>query len=126
MLASIVQCIWFKHGDPDMKETSEVNMPSPAYTATLTHRPDGNVLLTLSMGKSLALRKVIDGDIVKSEQCVKALIHELVRDIKLASGDITWQGSESRWVKRELPTFTGNPLQLTAAKSLFSRRKIKD
>jgi len=108
-----------------MKVMNETCQPQPEYTATLTQRPDGNVLLTVSVGKTLALRKVLDSEAMRSEACLNALIHDLVRDIKLANGEVTWKGNESRWVKSKLPTFTGDPIQLTASKSLFMRRKIK-
>lgn len=108
-----------------MTKISEIYKAFPEHTVTLTPRPDGNVLLTLCMGEAPALRKVFAGEAVSSEKGVDALIRELMRDIKLASGDVTWEGADSPWVMAELPTFTGEPIQRTASKSLFSRRKVK-
>ena len=119
------QVIWLKHGGSEMSMINEACKSLPEYTATLTQRPDGNVLLTLRIDESLALRKVIDGKAISSETCVNALIHDLVRDVKLSGGNVRWNGKENNWVKAKLPTFTGEPIQLTASKSLFSRRKIK-
>ncbi|HZX16770.1 MAG TPA: DUF3509 domain-containing protein [Pseudomonas sp.] len=107
-----------------MTSGTESEQALAEYSVKLTHRPDGNMLLTLRTGKKLALRKVLDGELVKSKESISSLIDDLLRDIKLASGDIAWQGKENRWIKKELPTFTGAPIQLTASKSLFSRRKI--
>ena len=109
-----------------MKIINEIYNAFPGHTVTLTPRPDGNVLLTLCAGSAFSLRKVFPGEAVSSEKGVRALIMELTRDIKLASGEVTWEGQDSPWVKRDLPTFTGEPVQRTAAKALFSRREIKD
>lgn len=109
-----------------MKNISEIFNAFPGHTVTLTPRPDGNVLLTLCRGPVFILRKVFPGETISSEQGVHAIISELTRDLKLASGEVTWQGKDSHWIRRELPTFTGEPIQLTAAKTLFSRRELKN
>ncbi|MGG5872244.1 DUF3509 domain-containing protein [Pseudomonas peli] len=109
-----------------MKFINEIYNAFPGHTVTLTPRPDGNVLLTLCMGSVFTLRKVFPGEAVSSETGVHAIINELTRDLKLASGEVTWQGKDSPWIRRDLPTFTGEPIQLTAAKTLFSRREIKN
>lgn len=109
-----------------MKIINEIYNAFPGHSVTFTPRPDGNVLLTLCRGNIFTLRKVFPGETVRSETGVRAIINELTRDIKLASGEVTWEGNDSPWVKRDLPTFTGEPVQLTAAKTLFSRREIKN
>lgn len=109
-----------------MKIINEIYNAFPGHTVTITARPDGNVLLTLCTGNEIALRKVFPGEAVSSEQGVRALINELTRDIKLASGEAAWKGKNSSWANRELPTFSGKPIQLTAAKTLLSQRKGKD
>ncbi len=108
-----------------MKAINEIYNAFTEHTVTLTPRPDGNVLLTLYRGNVFTLRKVFSGETVSSEIGVRAIINELTRDIKLANGEVTWQGKDSPWVKRDLPTFTGEPIQLTAAKTLVSRRGLK-
>lgn len=109
-----------------MKIINEIYNAFPGHIVTLTPRPDGNVLLTLCMGNVFILRKVFPGETVSSETGVRGIINELTRDLKLASGEVTWQGKDSPWVRRDLPTFTGEPIQLTAAKTLFSRRELKN
>lgn len=112
-------------GESVVKVINEIYSAFPGHTVTLTPRPDGNVLLTLSTGNVFTLRKVFPGEAVSSAAGVQAIINELTRDLKLASGEVTWQGKGSPWVRRDLPTFTGEPIQLTAAKTLFSRRELK-
>lgn len=106
--------------------SNEGNQLSPEYTAAITSRPDGNILLTLRRGKKIALRKVLDEERLRSEKCINTLIRELVRDIKLASGDVSWREKKGLWAKGILPTFTGKSVQVTASKTLFLRRKINN
>lgn len=113
-------------GESVVKIINEIYNAFPDHTVTITPRPDGNVLLTLCRGKDFALRKVFPGEAVSSEQGIRALINELTRDIKLANGEVTWQGKNSLWANRDLPTFSGKPIQPTAAKTLLSLRKTKD
>ncbi|HSC84615.1 MAG TPA: DUF3509 domain-containing protein [Pseudomonas sp.] len=95
------------------------------HTATLTTRPDGSVLLTLSKGETILVRKVFGREIMQSEQSINSMIHELVWDVKLAKGEVKWKEKDCKLMTRKIPTFTGEAIQLTAAKALFGRRKLK-
>lgn len=97
----------------------------PGYTVSIKPRPDGKLLLSLDRKDRPTLRKAIDSDAVFCQQRVRCLIRELTRDIKLAAGEVSWKGEGNQWVRGELPTFTGGPIQVTAAKTLFARRAIR-
>jgi len=97
----------------------------PGYTVSITPRPDGKLLLTLDKDDHPTLRKAIDSDAVFCQKRVRGLIRELIRDIKLAAGEVSWKGEGNQWVRGELPTFTGGPIQVTAAKTLFARRALR-
>lgn len=97
----------------------------PGYEIAITPRPDGMLLLCLKHGDADPLRKAIDGDVVFCEQRVRRVIRELTRDLKLAAGEVSWKGEGNQWVRAELPTFTGDAIHFTAAKTLFARRAVR-
>ncbi|MHA6492036.1 hypothetical protein ACX0MV_02160 [Pseudomonas borbori] len=96
----------------------------PSHDVSITPRPDGRLLLTLCKDEQPAMSKVIDREVVLCERHVRGLIRDLLRDMKLASGEVCWNGEGNQWVSSDLPTFTGAPIHQTAAKTLFARRKI--
>ena len=59
------------------------------------------------------------------QERVRGLIRDVMREMKLASGEVTWKGEGNIWLSRDLPTFTGGPIQMTAAKTLVERRKLE-
>ncbi|MNP65618.1 hypothetical protein D3C76_1612240 [compost metagenome] len=69
--------------------------------------------------------KVIDSDALYSERHVHQAIRELQRDMKLEAGEVVWNGKGIDWVSRELPTYLGGPIHMTAAKTLVARRKLE-
>lgn len=95
----------------------------PSHEVAIKPRPDGKLLLTLSQGGQATLSKAIERDAVFCQQRVRAVIRDLLRDIKLASGEVSIAHG-SQWVLNDLPTFTGGPIQQTASKTLFARRKL--
>ncbi|MBD9481499.1 DUF3509 domain-containing protein [Pseudomonas sp. PDM14] len=96
----------------------------PGYDISIKPRPDGKLVLTLRDGGSQKMTscKVIERDVVFCEQRVRHLIHEVVREQKLAKGEALC-AQDGRWAS-ELPTFTGGPIQQTASKTLVARRRL--
>lgn len=80
----------------------------PQYGVELRSRPDGSLVLTLSKdGKSFS--KVIDGNVCANEQHAERVIHDILRDMKLAAREVTCHGMQSDWIHHELPTYYGGP-----------------
>ncbi|MNF56409.1 hypothetical protein D3C85_1118070 [compost metagenome] len=96
----------------------------PQYNVALNPRPDGSLLLTLSKDDK-SFSKVIDGNVCYSEQHAGHVIHELLRDMKLAAGEVTCRDTETDWVHHELPTYYGGAIYMTASKTLVTRRKLE-
>jgi len=96
----------------------------PHHEITLTPRPDGKFLLTVVKDGSTKFIRAIDHNAVTDETELRALAHEFERDEKLVSGEISWKGAGARWVRRQLPTFTGAPVSPTAAKMMWTRRNL--
>jgi len=96
----------------------------PDHEITLTPRPDGKFLLTVAKGGATQLCRAVDRHSVVDHNELRALAHELERDHKLVSGEVSWKGAGARWVRRKLPTFTGAPVSPTAAKMMWNRRNL--
>lgn len=96
----------------------------PGYDISIKPRPDGKLVLTLRQGENAKMTscKVIEREVVFCEQRVRHLIHEVVREQKLAKGEALC-AQDGRW-ETELPTFTGSPIQQTASKTLVARRRL--
>ena len=94
----------------------------PGHEVAFSKRPDGKLLMTLSQEGEAVYVKAIDKQTVFCEESVKALLHEIMRDRKLVSGEINWKGQGAQWIDRSLPTFTGAPINPTAAKMMWTRR----
>ncbi|BCD87033.1 hypothetical protein PSm6_34400 [Pseudomonas solani] len=97
----------------------------PGFEVSIKPRPDGMLLLTLGKQGEAAMSKAIQSDAVFCKERVRGLIRDVMREMKLASGEVTWKGEGNIWLTRELPTFTGGPIQMTAAKTLVERRKLE-
>lgn len=97
----------------------------PGYDISVKPRPDGKLVLTLRDGvtQKMTSCKVIEREVVFCEQRVRHLIHEVVREQKLAKGEALC-ALDGRW-ESELPTFTGGPIQQTASKTLVARRRLE-
>lgn len=96
----------------------------PDHTISISPRPDGRYLLTISKEGEDILLKAVDKGAVDTEEGARALQREILRDRKLVSGEVNWKGSGAQWVSRHLPTFTGEPVNPTAAKMMWSRRNL--
>ncbi|TBU91976.1 DUF3509 domain-containing protein [Phytopseudomonas dryadis] len=97
----------------------------PDHHVAITPRPDGMLLLTLSKDGEPVFVKAIERQTVICKERVDALLHEIMRDRKLVSGEISWKGQGAQWVNRKLPTFTGAPVNPTAAKMMWARRNLE-
>ena len=96
----------------------------PAYDVAIEPRPDGRLLLTLRQSDEVTLRKVIDKATVCCQKQLCCLVGDVLRDLKLASGDVAWAEDSLQWLRGDLPTFTGQPVTQTVAKTLVARRKL--
>lgn len=97
----------------------------PQHQVDIKPRPDGTLLLSLTGEDGKPFCKAIDSDALYSECCVRQVIRELQRDMKLDAGEVVWHGKGIDWVSRELPTYLGGPIHMTAAKTLVARRKLE-
>lgn len=95
----------------------------PQHQVYVKPRPDGTLLLTLVDQAGETLCKVVDREALYSDERVRQAIHELRRDMKLEAGEVHWHASGIDWVSRELPTYLGGPVHMTASKTLVARRK---
>ncbi|AYF86755.1 MULTISPECIES: DUF3509 domain-containing protein [unclassified Pseudomonas] len=95
------------------------------FQVDLKSRPDGTLLLVLTDETGHPLRKAISGRALHDEDCARGIIRELQREMKLASGEAIWHARGIDWVSRELPTYYGGGLHMTAAKTLVARRKLE-
>jgi hypothetical protein len=96
----------------------------PDHTVSITPRPDGMYLLCISREGENIFLKAVDKLAVDTEDGARALQREILRDRKLVSGEVNWKGTGAQWVSRKLPTFTGAPVNPTAAKMMWSRRNL--
>lgn len=92
------------------------------YEVKFSKRPDGKLLMNLRQDGESVYVKAVELQTVTSEEGVNALLHEIMRDRKLVSGEINWKGQGAQWIDRSLPTFTGAPVNPTAAKMMWARR----
>ncbi|MDH4557991.1 DUF3509 domain-containing protein [Pseudomonas sp. BN417] len=97
----------------------------PQHQVDIKPRPDGTLLLTLVGVDGRPFYKAIDSGALYSETCVRQAIRDLQRDMKLEAGEVVWNGKGIDWVSRELPTYLGGPIHMTAAKTLVARRKLE-
>lgn len=95
----------------------------PGYDVKICKRPDGRVLVTLSKDGEAVFMKAVERQAVAAEQGLTGLLREIQRDHKLVSGEVSWKGAGAHWVHRSLPTFTGKPVNPTAAKTMWQRRQ---
>lgn len=107
-----------------MNALNEICEAFPEHAVEFDTRPDGSVLITLSKNNRVTLRKVIDHAAVGSHRDTRGLVREVLREMKIAQGHLTLRKDGSQWVAEELPTYKGDPIQLTAAKKLFAQRKV--
>lgn len=103
-----------------------LNSALPDHTVSITPRPDGMYLLTISREGEAIFLKAVDKTSIDTADGARALQREILRDRKLVSGEVNWKGTGAQWVTRKLPTFTGAPVNPTAAKMMWSRRNLDE
>ena len=101
---------------------AQLNAALPDHDISIKPRPDGMFLLTICKDGDALFTKAVERQAVSSAEGVQALEHEILRDRKLVSGEVNWKGTGAQWVSRKLPTFTGAPVNPTAAKMMWTRR----
>ncbi|PZW64559.1 hypothetical protein F471_04080 [Pseudomonas sp. URMO17WK12:I1] len=102
----------------------QLSIALPDYSVSITPRPDGMYLLSISRKGEDIFLKAVDKAAIDTEDGARALEREILRDRKLVSGEVNWKGAGAQWVSRKLPTFTGAPVNPTAAKMMWSRRNL--
>ena len=102
----------------------QLRIALPDHDVSIKPRPDGMYLLSISKEGEAVFLKAVDKLAVDSEDGARALEREILRDRKLVSGEVNWKGAGAQWVSRKLPTFTGVPVNPTAAKMMWSRRNL--
>lgn len=96
----------------------------PDHQISIKLRPDAMYLMTISKDGENIFVKAVDKCAITSVEGIYALQREILRDRKLVSGEVNWKGTGAHWVSRKLPTFTGAPVNPTAAKMMWSRRNL--
>lgn len=102
----------------------QLSVALPDHTVSIRPRPDGMYLLTISREGEAIFLKAVDKTSIDTAEGARALQREILRDRKLISGEVNWKGIGAQWVSRKLPTFTGAPVNPTAAKTMWSRRNL--
>ncbi|WP_043310334.1 DUF3509 domain-containing protein [Pseudomonas sp. ML96] len=97
----------------------------PAHKVSIAPRPDGMLLLTLRKPNEVPLSKAIDSAAIFNRDSVRELIFDVTLSLKLANGQSIDKGDGDRWGLRDLPTFTGNPIHITASRMLVHKRKLE-
>ena len=97
----------------------------PAHQVTIAPRPDGMLLLTLNKPGEVPLSKAIDSAAIFNRDRMRELIFDVNLSLKLANGQAIDKGDGDRWGLRNLPTFTGNPIHVTASRMLVHKRKLE-
>lgn len=97
----------------------------PAHSVSIKPRPDGMLLLTLSKPNEVPLSKAIDSAAIFNQDRVRELIFDVNLSLKLANGQAIEKDDGDRWGLRDLPTFTGGPIHITASRLLVHKRKLE-
>lgn len=97
----------------------------PAHEVSIKPRPDGMLLLTLSKQNEVPLSKAIDSTTIFNRERVRELIFDVTLSLKLANGQAIDKDDGDCWGLRELPTFTGAPIHMTASRMLVHKRKLE-
>lgn len=96
----------------------------PAYSVSIKPRPDG-MLLTLRKPNEVPLSKAIESAAIFNQASVRELIFDVTLSLKLANGQAIDRGDGDCWGVRNLPTFTGGSIHVTASRMLVYKRKLE-
>ncbi|MBU1332815.1 MAG: DUF3509 domain-containing protein [Gammaproteobacteria bacterium] len=96
----------------------------PEHTVSVTPRPDGNLLLTLSKDDVSQYSRAVNVDAMFAKPAAEKLIKQLRRDMKLEEQGGAWSSQDAPWLCAELPTYLGGPIHFRAMQTLVARRKI--
>lgn len=86
-------------------------------------RPDGKLLMSLSQNGKSVYVKAIDPSILMREYELRLIINEVNLNRKIADGDICKEDIGQQLLKNTLPTFSGGPINPTAAKMIWKTRR---
>ncbi|WP_275547854.1 hypothetical protein [Pseudomonas sp. Marseille-Q0931] len=95
----------------------------PGHDVLIKARPDGKILMSFSKNGSCLYMKAIDPCSLISEADLDSLVEGFKLDRKLISGNIHKEDIEKKLLHNALPTFSGHPINPTAAKMLWKRRQ---
>lgn len=100
-----------------------LNESFPGHEVAFKSRPDGKLLVSLSQnGKSLYM-KAIDPCTLMHERDLRSLINEFNLSRKSANGTIRKEDIYEQLLQSALPTFSGSPINPTAAKMIWIKRE---
>lgn len=97
----------------------------PDHDVSIKPRPDGMLLLTLRKQNEVPLSKAIDSAAIFNRDSVRELIFDVTLSLKLANGQAIDKDDGDHWGLRNLPTFTGGPIHVTASRMLVHKRKLE-
>jgi hypothetical protein len=95
----------------------------PGHEVALKSRPDGKLLMSLSQnGKSIYM-KVFDPCTLMREKDLSSIVYEFKLNQKIIKGNVHREDIGNQLLQYSLPTFSGSPINPTAAKMLWKKRQ---
>lgn len=95
----------------------------PGHEFSFNKRPDGKIIISLSKNGANIYMKAIEPCSLTREEDLKKLTKDLKLTQKLNNGNICREEIEKLLLQRALPTFSGNPINPTAAKMIWKKRQ---
>lgn len=95
----------------------------PEHEVAFKARPDGKLLMSVSQnGRSIYMR-AIDPCTFICDQDFKTIVDEFKLNREMVTGNIRWEEIGKKILQSALPTFSGSPINPTAAKMLWKKRQ---
>lgn len=100
-----------------------LNESFPGHEVALKSRPDGKLLMSLSQNGKRIYMKAIDPGTLMHERDLRSLINEFNLSRKATNGASHKEETYEQLLQSALPTFSGNPINPTAAKMIWLKRQ---
>lgn len=95
----------------------------PEHEVAFKARPDGKLLMSISQAGTNTYIKVIDPCAFVNDRDFKTIIDEFKLTREIVTGNINWEDIGKKILRSALPTFSGSPINPTAAKMLWKKRQ---
>ncbi|MBH3338346.1 hypothetical protein I5L51_04390 [Pseudomonas mendocina] len=95
----------------------------PEHEVALKARPDGKLLMSLSQNGTSIYMKAINPCALISDKDLKTIVDEFNLTREMTTGNIRWEDVGKKILQSPLPTFSGSPINPTAAKMLWKKRQ---